>query len=63
LFNGNPFTSVSVADSLDSSVHQKAASLQNPAGHCYSDPALSGRCLRIEELMINSHKTEQWNYT
>ncbi len=52
-------TSVSAADSLDSSVHQRAASLLNPAGHCYSDPALSGQSLRIVELMINSHNTEQ----
>jgi len=52
-------TSVSPGDRFDSLVHQKAASLLNPAGHCYSGPALSGRCLRIEELMINSHKFEQ----
>ncbi len=52
-------TSISPADSLDSSVHQKAASLLNPAGHCYSGPALSDGSLRIVELMTNSHKTEQ----
>jgi len=52
------FTSVSPVYSLGSSVHQKEASLQNPAGHCYSGPALSGQSLRIEELMINSHRTE-----
>jgi len=62
LFNGEPFTSVSPADSLGSSVHQKAASLQNSAGHCYSGPVLSGR-LRIEELKTNSHMIEWSDYS
>jgi len=44
---------------MDSSVHQRAASLLNPAGHCYSDLVLSGHSLRIEERMTNSHNTEQ----
>jgi len=57
------FTSVSPGDSLDSSVHQKEASLLNPAGHCYSGPALSERCLRIVELKTKSHNTEQWDYS
>ncbi len=51
-------TSVSAADSLDSSVHQKVASLLNPADHCYSGPALSEQSL-MTELMTNSHKTGQ----
>ncbi len=51
-------TSISPAYSF-SSVRQKAASLLNPAGHCYSGPALSDGSLRIVELMTNSHKTEQ----
>ncbi len=50
-------TSVSAADS--SSVHQRSASLLNPAGHCYSDPALSGQSLRIVELMTQFHNAEQ----
>ncbi len=51
-------TSESAAGSLDSSVHQRAASLLNPAGHCYSDPALSGQSLRTLELMTQFHLTD-----
>ncbi len=48
---------------LGLSVHQKAASLQNPAGHCNSGPALSDGSLRIVKPMTNSHKTEKWDYS
>ncbi len=52
-------TSVSSVDSLDSSVHQRAASLLNPPGHCYSDPALSEQSMSIVELMTQFYRTEQ----
>ncbi len=48
-------TSVSAADSLDSSVHQRADSLLNLVGHCYSVPALSGVRGLNSELKTNNH--------
>ncbi len=48
-------TSVSAADSLDSSVHQRADSLLNFVVHCYSVPALSGVRGLNSELNTNNH--------
>jgi len=63
LFTTDFITSVSAVDSLNSSVHYRSASLLNPAGHYYSDPALSGKSLRIVELMPQFHNAEQSHYS
>ncbi len=55
-------TSVCWLDSVNSSVHQTEASLLNPAGHCYSGPALSVS-LMIVEMKTNFHSTDQWDYS
>ncbi len=56
-------TSVSAADSLDSSVHQRADSLLNLVGHCYSVPALSGVRGLNSELKTNNHSLPLSPYT
>ncbi len=51
-------TSICGVDSLYSSVQHRAASLLNPAGHCYSGPALS-ESLMIVEWKSKFHSTDQ----
>ncbi len=51
-------TSICGVDSLDSSVQQRAASLLNLAGHCYSGPALS-ESLMIVKLKLLFHSADQ----
>ena len=48
-------TSESPVYSGDSPVQQRAASLLNPSGHCYSDPALSGVRGLTSELRPEKH--------
>ncbi|KAK3507763.1 hypothetical protein QTP70_000217 [Hemibagrus guttatus] len=53
---------VSPVYSVDSSVQQRAASLLNPAGYCYSGPVLSDwRSLRYTSLLRNKPKSLAWN--
>ena len=53
-------TSESPVYSGDSPVQQRAASLLNPSGHCYSDPALSGVRGLTPELRPEKHSLPLW---
>ena len=53
-------TSESPVYSGDSPVQQRAASLLNPSGHCYSGPALSGVRGLTSELRPEKHSLPLW---
>lgn len=52
-------TLICSVDSVNSSVHWRATSLLNLAGHCYSGPAPLDESLMIVELKPNFHSTDQ----
>jgi len=55
-------TPASPVYSLDSSEHQRAASLLNLSSCCYSGPAPLGRSMMTLALKPHIHNTDQWTY-